>query len=191
MTKKYSMLAILTATLIFGDRFTNAEATNKARSTLSLPAQEMQDLALDVKPTKSVYLKNEPIEIEISLRNDSSRPQIVARHLGLGMRIRLVIIDQSGNRAKPCGRIPDEIFVLRDNYETLSPGKSVHARLAVTCDDPKGSGHAGYVLNHSGTFLIDATYSLPIPKEDYQRVFPNADVIRGPIRAKPVTIELR
>jgi len=191
MTKKYTTLVILILTLMLSRQFSIIGATPRIRAAQDPPAQETQGLVLDVKPTKLVYAKNEPVELDITLRNAGKHRQIVARRLSLGMRITLVILDPQGKSAKWCGRISDEIVVLKGNYKTLSPGESVHAKLTITCGSAKDPGHGGYVLDAPGKYVIKAAYRLPIPKEDYERAFPNADVIRGPVWAEPITIELQ
>jgi hypothetical protein len=107
------------------------------------------------------------------------------------MRIRLDISDAQGNAAKWCGRIADELFVSKDSYRTLSPGESIHARLITSCDNSQDSKRGGYVLSAPGKYLIKAVYLLPLPREEYEKAFPNSSVVRGPISAEPVTVELK
>jgi hypothetical protein len=107
------------------------------------------------------------------------------------MRITLVILYPDGKPVPRCGAVSDEIVVLKGNYKTLSPGEAVHRRLTITCDDAKESRSSGYVLDRSGKYLIKAAYLLPVPKEEYKRVFPDLNVIQGPVWAQPVTIEVQ
>jgi hypothetical protein len=185
MIKKYSTQLILNLTLLLSNCLALCATAQSA-----LP-QSPADLILEVKPTKSVYLKNDPIELDFTLRNSGKSPQIVARRLSLGMRIKLDILDPSDKPAKWCGRIADELFVLRDNYKTLAPGESMHQRLVISCDNMKDAKRGGYILDAPGRYMIKAAYLLPIPKEGYDKVFPNAHVIRGPVWAEPVTIDLQ
>lgn len=86
------------------------------------PPQGGQELTLEVKPTRSVYAKNDPVELDLTLRNVGKQPQVVARRLSLGMRIELNITDSLGKPLRRCGRISDELSVFRANYRTLAPG---------------------------------------------------------------------
>lgn len=79
-------------------------------------------MTLEVKPTRSVYAKNDPVELDLTLRNVGKQPQVVARRLSLGMRIELNITDSLGKPLRRCGRISDELSVFRANYRTLAPG---------------------------------------------------------------------
>jgi hypothetical protein len=154
------------------------------------PTRGPMDLVLEVNPTKPVYAKNEPVKLDFKLRNAGPRAQIVARRLSLGMRITLVIRDAHGQPAKRCGRIADEIVVLKENYKLLAPGQSVRARLTISCDEVDPS-RAGYVFDRSGRYTIRAAYKLPIPREDYEKAFPGSDIVRGPVWGKAVAIEIK
>jgi hypothetical protein len=154
-------------------------------------AQKLGGLILDVKCDKVVYGKNEPIELDIKLRNAGQRPQIVARRFSIGMRIRLDILAPDGHSAKRCGGIADEIVILKDNYKVLSQGDSVRGRLTISCDKTNDPSRAGYAFEHSGNYVIKAAYQLPMPRENYEKAFPSIHVKRGPVWAKPVIIEIR
>ena len=169
----------------------NFATAHAGRARQNPSSQVSQDLALDAKPTKLVYAKGEPVELDITLRNVGKGSRIVARNLSLRMRIKLVITSPDGKPVTSCGVISDEIVVLGGNYKTLAPGQVIHKRLTITCDDAKDSRSSGYTFDRSGKYLFKAAYLLPVPKEEYKRAFPDADVIQGPIWAEPFTIEVR
>ncbi|SRR6266849_2764419 len=149
------------------------------------------DLALEVEPGKLVYHDGEAVELHFILRNVSQSNLIVARRLRLMSTIALEISDSRGKIAQWCGRIAEQFDSAR-SYVTLSPGESVQATLTVSCVGKDDRKHAwGFTLSGPGRYIIRATYRLPRPKEYYESLFPNGRVIRGPILAKPVTIELK
>lgn len=191
MKKTYLIPLTLILTSAGNHYFVNPGAALADCSGQIPPTQGSQDLSLNTKPSKQVYAKGEPVELDITLRNVGKGPQIVARSLSLGMRITLVILYPDGKPVPRCGAVSDEIVVLKGNYKTLSPGEAVHRRLTITCDDAKESRSSGYVLDRSGKYLIKAAYLLPVPKEEYKRVFPDLNVIQGPVWAQPVTIEVQ
>jgi hypothetical protein len=191
MRKTYFISLILILTCAGDHYFSNIGAALAACAAQVPAAQGSRDLSLDARPTKQVYTKGGPVELDITLRNIGKSPQIVARRLSLGMRITFVILYPDGKPVTRCGVISDEIVVLRGNYKTLSPGEAVRKRLTITCDDTKDSRSSGYVLDRSGKYLIKAAYLLPVPKEEYKRAFPDVNVIQGPIWADPVTIEVQ
>lgn len=42
-----------------------------------------------------------------------------------------------------------------------------------------------------GKYKIEAAYFLLLPEKEYEKVFPGIRVIRGPVQAEPVTIDLK
>ena len=150
------------------------------------------ELTLDAKPTKLVYLNGETVEFNFTLRNVSKEEQIVARQLKLTLNVDLRISDSQGRQVKWCGRIADQIIPSKHRYIALLPGKSLPARLAVSCANKDDPGNAwGYLLDAPGKYTVKAAYRLPQPKEYFESLFPNAHVVRGPVVAEPVTIELK
>lgn len=158
-------------------------------STQRTAHQQTEDLTLEVSAPKSTYAKGDAIEMDFILRNAGKTQQIVARRLSLGTRIMLEVLNPDGGKAKRCGRISDEIVVLKGDYKTLYPGESVKDRIKVSCDDAKGT--AGYVFDRPGKYVIKASYRLSVPKEEYEKAFPKLDVILGPVWAKPITVEVQ
>jgi len=157
-----------------------------------LGSQRNATLILDIKPSKSVYQKGETVEIEVTLRNASKDDQIVPRQLHLTLNVDLEILNPQGTRADWCGRIADQIIPSKSRYKTLSPDESVHTKLAVSCVNKDDRRRAwGYALDKPGKYIIKAAYRLPQPKEYFENLFPGAHVARGPVSAKPVTIELK
>ena len=155
------------------------------------PPQGGQELTLEVKPTRSVYARNDLVELDLTLRNVGKQPQVVARRLSLGMRIELKISDSLGKPLRRCGRISDELSVFTANYRTLAPGESVRTRLVFLVTIQKTRLRGGYVFETVGKYKIEAAYYLPLPEREYEKVFPGIRVIRGPVQADPVRIDLK
>jgi hypothetical protein len=155
-------------------------------------ARVKPSLVLVAEPTKLVYRKGEVVEFNFTLHNISSENVIIARSLQLTLNLDLTIAGAHSRRAEWCGRIADQILVSKSRYTTLSGGASSRAKLVVSCvneGDPRRAW--GYRLDDVGKYTIRAAYRLPQPKEDFEKTFPNATVIQGPILAEPVTIELQ
>jgi hypothetical protein len=149
-------------------------------------------LALVAEPTKPVYQRGETVEFKFTLRNISGVDVIVGRHLALTLNIDLKISDSHGKTAEWCGRIADQIIMLKSRYTILSPGASKHAKLAISCLDQADPKRAwGYRLDRKGKYVIRASYRLPQSKEELEKAFPNAHVDQGPVWAEPVTIEIQ
>ncbi|MCU1270586.1 MAG: hypothetical protein JWN74_1880 [Acidobacteriaceae bacterium] len=156
------------------------------------PPPAAQDLALKVSPTKLVYKTSEAIELHLTLENKGQAQQIVPRHLKLRTNIRLQILDHQGGSAKWCGRIADELVFLKSNYRTLSPGEFLKGRLTISCQNAEDPGRSwGYKISVPGKYTIEAAYQLTLPRENYEKGFPGARVVSGPVSAEPVTIELQ
>ena len=155
------------------------------------PPQGGQELTLEVKPTRSAYAKNDPVELDLTLRNVGKQQQVVARRLSLDIRIELNISDSLGKPLRRCGRISDELSVFRANYRTLAPGESMRTRLSISCNDPKYPTQGGYIFETAGKYRIEAAYYLPLPDKEYEKAFPGIRVVRGPVQAKSVTIDLK
>jgi hypothetical protein len=149
------------------------------------------ELALEVVPVKSVFQIGEKVDLNFVLRNVGHSDIVVARTLRLTASIKLDIADAQGQLAQWCGRIAEQYDSSR-SYVTLAPGQSISSRLSVSCVNEGDKAHAwGYAIGQSGTYVIKATYRLPRPKEYYEKLFPNAQVVRGPVAAEPITIELK
>jgi hypothetical protein len=152
---------------------------------------EKTDLALEVKSRKLVYQYGETVELNFILRNVGRKNVIVARRLRLTSNIGIEISDPQGQLAQWCGRIAEPIDSAR-SYMPLAPGESVRAILPVSCVNKEDRRRAwGFTLSSPGRYVVKAAYRLPRPKEHYENLFPNARVIRGPILAEPITIELK
>jgi len=165
---------------------------NAAPQDRPASAQRESELIFSAKPIKPVYLKGDTIEFNFALRNASKDEQIVARSLQLTLNVGLKISDSQGKDVGWCGRIADQAIPLKSRYMTLSPGESVRAKLAISCvnkDDPTRAW--GYALDAVGKYIVHAAYRLPQPSGYFEELFPNARVVRGPVSAEPVTIELR
>ena len=191
MTTTFTALLMLILSLGTSCCSTDGAVALAVRAAQAPPAPEAGGLALDVKATKSVYAKNEPVVLDITLRNSGKSSQVVARRLSVGTRIKLAILSPDGTSAKRCGPISDEIVVVSGNYKTLPPGDFERQRLVISCDSAKDSRTPGYIFDHPGKYVIKAAYLLPVPKEEYKRAFPNVDVIQGPVWAEPITIQVR
>jgi len=153
--------------------------------------QETPQLALDATSSKTVYEQGQPVEIDFTLRNIGRRELVVARWLRLTTNIALDISGDGGKSAQWCGRIAETIDSER-SYTILEPGKSVHAKLTVSCINGEIKNRAwGFAFDGPGQYIIKAKYRLPRPREHYKQLFPNFDIIRGPILAKPLKIELK
>jgi hypothetical protein len=148
-------------------------------------------LALEVKPVKPVFQTGDPIDLHFVLRNVGNRNVIVARTLRLTANIKLEIQDAQGQSALWCGRIAEWADSSR-SYVNLAPGQSVSATLTASCVNKENKSRSwGYTVDKPGKYVAKATYRLPRPKEYYEKLFPEAEVVRGPILAQPISIELR
>ncbi len=174
--------------LVLALSFCGHSAVNEAPN----PSAEAQDLVLKVSPTKPIYKTTEPIELDLTLENKGKAQQIVPRQLKLRTNIILKILDQQGVSAKWCGRIADELVFLRSNYRALSPGESLRGRLTISCENAGDQGRAwGYKISVPGKYKIEAAYQLTLPRQNYERAFPGARVVSGPVSAEPIMINLQ
>ena len=158
---------------------------------LPVAGQEKPSLVFVAQATKSAYLKSEPMEVHFTLKNVGRDPVIVVRRLHLTLSVQLRISNSQGKQAKWCGRIA-EVIPMRGSYTELAPGQSIRSELNISCvneDDPQRAW--GYRLNRAGRYVIEASYRLTQPQEELDSLFPGSHVIRGPIMAAPVTVELR
>jgi len=168
----------------------SSQFSTGAQDQLAIP--EKPALVLVAKPTKLIYAKGEQVEFNFTLRNVSSNALIVARRLQLTLNVELKISDAQDKPVEWCGRIADQLVPLQSRYVSLSPGESVRAKLVVSCENKDDRTRAwGYILHAPGKYVVKATYRLPQPKEYFEKLFPNTHVVRGPILADPVTIDLR
>ncbi|MBZ5723348.1 MAG: hypothetical protein LAO03_23685 [Acidobacteriia bacterium] len=143
--------------------------------------------ALLVKPT---YAQGETVELTFKLRNAGRNKALIARTFQLTRYIDLEILDQQGKHAQWCGRVISQTDSAR-SFTTLAPGASVSLKLPISCVNGGDPGRAwGYTLVNRGKYIIRATYRLPQPEKFFERFFPNTPVVRGPIPAEPVTIEI-
>lgn len=163
-----------------------AGAADKHRSESGQKAE----LVFEAQPTKPVYRKGEAVEFNFNLHNVSRKKVLVARTFQLTYYVDLEILDQEGERAEWCGRVVSQIDSAR-SFTVLPPGGAVEKKLAISCVNKGDPSRAwGYELHNPGKYIIKATYRLPQPKRFFEKFFPNAPVVRGPISADPVTIEV-
>ena len=148
-------------------------------------------LSLEVTPVKPVFQTGETVTADFVLRNVGDTSVMVARTLRLTASIKLEIKDDQEQSAKWCGRIAEWTDSAR-SYVSLAPGQSVHARLSLSCVDKENKLRSwGYTLDKPGKYIVRATYRLPRPSEYYKKLFPDVEVVQGPISARPISIELR
>jgi hypothetical protein len=148
-------------------------------------------LILQVQAVKPDYAKGEAVELTFNLQNVSQKKVLVARTFQLTRYIDLEISDQHGKRAGWCGRVVSQTDSMR-SFTTLAAGGSVSVKLAVSCVNRSDPGRAwGYVLDDPGTYVIKATYRLPQTEAFFEKFFPMTPVVRGPISAEPLTIDIK
>lgn len=143
--------------------------------------------ALAVKPD---YVNGETVELSFKLHNVGHNDVLIARTFQLTRYIDLQISNQHDEQARWCGRVVSQTDSAR-SFTVLAPGESVKVELVVSCVNRSDPGRAwGYALDKPGKYVIKATYRLPQTKAFFEKFFPNVHAVRGPIAAKPVTIEI-
>ena len=152
---------------------------------------EESKLAFVVEPVKTVYTRGENVEFTFRLSNRSKDKVLVAKTFQLNFYVDLDMSGAAGKSADWCGRILGQIDSPR-SFVTLSPGASLSKKLVVSCVNKADKSRAwGYYLDTPGKYIVRGTYRLPQPKVFFQKVFPDVPVVRGPVSAQPVTIEIR
>jgi hypothetical protein len=147
-------------------------------------------LTLEVHPPEE-YLHGAHLKLVFTLRNVSGKEVLVAQTFQLGRYIDLDITDSHGKAAQWCGRIVAQADSVQ-SFTMLPPGRSLRKTVLVSCfnaDDP--SRAAGYRIDGPGQYTIKATYHLPQPTMFFEKFFPTATVVRGPISAKPIIIQVK
>lgn len=148
-------------------------------------------LVFVIEPVKTVYTKGENVEFKFRLSNRSDEKVLVAKTFQLARYVDLNISDAKGKLAGWCGRIVSQTDSPR-SFTTLSPGESVSQNLVVSCVNETDRTQAwGYSLDTPGRYLVTGTYRLPQPSAFFEELFPKIQVVRGPVSAKPVSIEIR
>ncbi|SRR6266700_2211038 len=149
------------------------------------------ELEFTVKPTKSSFRENEPIEVRFGIRNLSSTKVVVAKTFQLTQFVDLEIVDEQGRRAAWCGRISGQIESRRP-YGVLNANESFFAKVAISCVHKEKPAEAwGYSFGQPGRYVIRAVYRLPEPLAIYKKMFPDIPIVRGPIPATAITIEIK
>jgi hypothetical protein len=161
-----------------------------AQSPVTNTGQESK-LVFVIEPAKAVYMKGGDVEFIFRLSNHSDNKILVAGTFQLAHFVTLNIVDGEGRHAEWCGRIVSQTDFPR-SFVALSPGESVSKKLVVSCvnkDDPSRAW--GYALGGVGKYFVTGTYRLPQPEAFFKKLFPHVPAVRGPVSAKPVTIEIR
>lgn len=152
---------------------------------------EESKLAFVIEPVKTVYTRGENVEFSFRLSNRSRDKILVARSFQLNLYVNLDMTDPAGKSADWCGRILGQIDSPR-SFITLSPGESLSKKLVVSCVNKADKSRAwGYSLDTPGKYMVRGTYRLPQPKVFFKKDFPDVPVVRGPVLAQPVTVEIR
>ena len=156
-----------------------------------IDAGDGSGLILEVHAVKPNFSKGEAVELTFHLQNVSQRKVLVARTFQLARYVDLEISGQEGNRASWCGRVVSQTDSMR-SFTTLDPGGSISKKEMISCVNRGDPGRAwGYELGDPGKYVIRATYRLPQPEAFFEKFFPKVPVIRGPVSAEPVSIEIK
>lgn len=148
-------------------------------------------LVFVIEPVKTIYAKGESVEFTFRLSNRSGDKVLVAKTFQLVHFVTLDIVNAEGKRAEWCGRIAGQTDFPR-SFVTLSPGESVTKKLMVSCVNKDDRSRAwGYSLEAPGKYVVTGTYQLPQPEAFFKKLSPNVPAVRGPVSAKPVSIEIR
>lgn len=184
--KSLAISLMLAVTLMVSSGYLLSAPQNLARKASRNPT-----LAFEAKATKPVYAKGENVEFSFTLRNGGEDTLMVVRQFQLRLNVSLEITDSQGLPVEWCGRIA-EVIPSKNLYRALSPGESIHTNLNIACVNRENPRIAwGYNLKAPGKYTVKATYRLPQPKEVLQQLFPERQVVRGPLFADPVMIELQ
>lgn len=152
---------------------------------------EESKLAFVIEPVKTIYAKGESVEFTFRLSNRSGDKVLVAKTFQLAHFVTLDIVNAEGKRAEWRGRIAGQTDFARA-FVTLSPGESVSKKLIVSCVNKDDRSRAwGYSLEAPGKYVVTGTYRLPQPEAFFKKLSPNVPAVRGPVSAKPVSIEIR
>jgi hypothetical protein len=147
-------------------------------------------LILEVRAVKPDYPKGEAVELTFRLQNVSQKKVLVAQTFQLTRYIDLEISGKEGKRADWCGRVVSQTDSMR-SFTTLNPGGSISKKVVISCVNRGEPGRAwGYALDDPGKYVIRATYRLPQPEPFFEKFFPKVPVVRGPVSAEPVSIEI-
>jgi hypothetical protein len=143
-------------------------------------------LVLEVLPTSQKVVVGEPINLTFRLRNVGNQSALVDRRFLLYHTVWLEITNAAGEKAEWCGRMTETLLRGKD-FVILAAGAKVEKTVRVSCDNKRV---AGYALGDVGEYVVRARYELAVPPRALEAIARDALIVRGPVEAPPVQLEV-
>ncbi len=143
-------------------------------------------LTFEVTAIRGEVALGTPIYLRFRLNNVGKNNVLANRRFYLDDTVLLQITGPSGVKLSWCGHIP-QVVLSRGDFVILAPGAHVERTVRVSCDKSRSWG---FVFDAPGQYVVKAQYELPFPMNVLKKAAAGALVVKGPIRARPIRIEV-